>query len=472
VKLSNFFYIIVLICVILGVQQNSLISRQIYDGLDGAQAHALNTDEDFQEVTRIPIATQGPCHKPCRTIFPFLILLFFMTFIVASTQMPLLMIVLRSVEEEERSFALGMQFVIFRLFGYIPAPILFGNLIDSTCLLWKTTCGEAGGRCLMYDIEKFRYKYIGLCAAIKVLALCIFTVDWLLVKRRKHLEKLQPLNDIGSIISLDKLFEEKDLVQSPQQIISEPIIESGADSNEENKQNLKIILDNPRLPHQRHARSSSYDVKITRSNSSNSDVDRLKKMRMSHTRTNSRDYEIVNNQLNNQQNANIKYIVNHLKKPMGNLNSNFNLNRNFNGRRRHMRNHSYGQEFSFLPNNAIIRLDTDLANKFLLSTSGNNSKHHSRKNSYDKSHSHHHHHHVDLNLLHQKLANQKINDDLLLNEDQEDQEVLTRNPIVTSVIAEEDTILRHRRTNSKDLNSVVVTEECDQVKNENQDEHL
>jgi organic anion transporter 3A len=65
---------------------------------------------------------------------------------------------LRSVGEEERSFALGMQFVIFRLFGYIPAPILFGNLIDSTCLLWKSTCGEKGGRCLLYDIEQFRYK--------------------------------------------------------------------------------------------------------------------------------------------------------------------------------------------------------------------------------------------------------------------------------------------------------------------------
>lgn len=64
---------------------------------------------------------------------------------------------IRSVSEEERSFALGMQFVIFRLFGYIPAPILFGNLIDSTCLLWKSTCGESG-RCLIYDIESFRYK--------------------------------------------------------------------------------------------------------------------------------------------------------------------------------------------------------------------------------------------------------------------------------------------------------------------------
>lgn len=51
-----------------------------------------------------------------------------------------------------------MQFVIFRLFGYIPAPIVFGNLIDSTCMLWKSTCGEKGGRCLIYDIEAFRFK--------------------------------------------------------------------------------------------------------------------------------------------------------------------------------------------------------------------------------------------------------------------------------------------------------------------------
>lgn len=187
--------------------------KQIYEGIDGAQAHALNADDAYQEVTVVPVATAGPCHKPCRTIFPFLILLFFMTFIVAATQMPLLMIVLRSVSEEERSFALGMQFVIFRLFGYIPAPILFGNLIDSSCLLWKSTCGQSDGRCLIYDIEKFRFKYIGLCTSIKVVALSIFAVDWWLVSKRKHLEKLQTLtaNDVvGSIISLDKLFEEKE----------------------------------------------------------------------------------------------------------------------------------------------------------------------------------------------------------------------------------------------------------------------
>lgn len=210
---------------------------------------------------------------------------------------------------------------------------------------------------------------------------------------------------------------------------------------------------NHSLPHQKHTRSSSCDVKITRSNSNNSDVDRLRKMRnATHTRTNSRDYEFLNNQLNNHNvNTNIRYIVNHLKKPMSNLNSNFNLNQNFKDRRRHMRNHSYGQEFSFLPNNAIIRLDTDLANKFLLSASGDNSRHHSRKNSFDPAL-----HHVDVNLLHQKLTNQKISDDLMLNEEEcdEDQSTgsLVVNTSVAAAIAEEYTVLRHRRTNSKDLN--------------------
>jgi solute carrier organic anion transporter family, member 3A len=116
-----------------------------------------------------------------------------------------------------------------------------------------------------------------------------------------------------------------------------------------------------------------------------------------------------------------------------------------------MRNYSYGQEFSFLPNNAIIRLDNDLANNFLLSTSGQNSKHHSRKNSYDPANV------VDVNLLAKKLNNQKITNDLLLNEEEFDEEASASlevpEPVVVEAIAEEDSqILRHRRTNSKDLN--------------------
>ncbi|CAG9581511.1 unnamed protein product [Danaus chrysippus] len=198
------------------VHENSRDMLGVGVGLmEGASASALTAGSlrEYSEVTVVPVATAGACNPPCTTIFPFLVLLFFMTFVVAVTQMPLLMIVLRSVSEEERSFALGMQFVIFRLFGYIPAPIVFGNLIDSTCILWKQSCnGEQGGRCLLYDIEQFRYRYVGLCGGIKIVALGIFLADWWLVRRRRHLETSAPLDpqkDIaGSIISLDKLFEE------------------------------------------------------------------------------------------------------------------------------------------------------------------------------------------------------------------------------------------------------------------------
>lgn len=63
--------------------------------VSGAAAAALRGE--YSEVTVVPVATAGACNPPCTTIFPFLVLLFFMTFVVAVTQMPLLMIVLRFV---------------------------------------------------------------------------------------------------------------------------------------------------------------------------------------------------------------------------------------------------------------------------------------------------------------------------------------------------------------------------------------
>eukprot|EP00093_Oithona_nana_P005745 05745.XXX_182220_189329_1 [CDS] Oithona nana genome sequencing. len=196
-------------CVLNTMQQPSPLVSQ------GASGGDLGSNNGYAEVTMIPVATAGPCYKHCQMILPFMVLLFFMTLLVAVTQMPVLMVVLRSVAEEEKAFALGIQFVIFRLFGYIPSPILFGNVIDSTCLLWKQSCeGEAGGRCLMYDIEAFRYKYVGVCCGIKVLSVLTFLLDWWLIRRREQSEKKENAMTVGevvnSIISLDKTLFEPD----------------------------------------------------------------------------------------------------------------------------------------------------------------------------------------------------------------------------------------------------------------------
>ena len=62
----------------------------------GASGYSTASGRGYAEVTMIPVATAGPCYKECDMILPFMVLLFFMTLLVAVTQMPVLMVVLRS----------------------------------------------------------------------------------------------------------------------------------------------------------------------------------------------------------------------------------------------------------------------------------------------------------------------------------------------------------------------------------------
>ncbi|ALC38471.1 Oatp30B [Drosophila busckii] len=432
------------------------ISSSIYRGAGGSQAQALSANENFAEVTVVPVATAGPCATPCRTIYPFLILLFFMTFVVASTQMPLLMIVLRSVSEEERSFALGMQFVIFRLFGYIPAPILFGNLIDSTCLLWKSSCGEKGGRCLIYDIEKFRYKYVGLCAVVKLVALAIFMVDWWLVRRRKQLDKTKPLNAsdpiIGSIISLDKLFEEKLSGGEPpgavfvssgnrELIIPTDILRHSR--NDSRTMQLEYGYDKcgqaantcqlPQTKSKKHFRSASCDVKMIRSFAKDHNVPVapgvLKKLQ-THTRNHSTDLNAAHKTLRDDPTLPIRFIQNQLRpQDCAEEDDDDELTTGCGHFvKKHSRNHSYDQ--IYMPNN--IRFDADFLR-----------------------HPHHGSAKKNVNLLKNVVSNVDASKLKNSNETEASSGSRTHSRNNSKDLNVPETglsILRHRRTNSKELN--------------------
>lgn len=54
------------------------------------------------------------------------------------------------------------------LLALIPGPIIFGRIIDSTCLSWSYKCGERGN-CQLYDQDLYRYLVNG---AGMLLALC------------------------------------------------------------------------------------------------------------------------------------------------------------------------------------------------------------------------------------------------------------------------------------------------------------
>ncbi len=76
----------------------------------------------------------------------------------------------RSVADEQRSFALGVQSVMFRVFGSIPGPLLFGYIIDSGCVYSQEECGRIAN-CWVYDnnllsVRAFIFCILGVGACL------------------------------------------------------------------------------------------------------------------------------------------------------------------------------------------------------------------------------------------------------------------------------------------------------------------
>lgn len=68
---------------------------------------------------------------------------------------------LRCVSESQGSFALGINQLIVRILAFIPAPIVFGYVIDAACKLHQEDPCDPGAKrnCLEYDTDLFRLVY-------------------------------------------------------------------------------------------------------------------------------------------------------------------------------------------------------------------------------------------------------------------------------------------------------------------------
>ena len=93
-------------------------------------------------LTESSYALRQNCDNNCTYFIPFLIIMFVLIFLTFWVTMPSTMATLRSVGDEERSLAIGLQNIVIRLLGSIPGPVMFGYFIDRTCLLWDIGCGE------------------------------------------------------------------------------------------------------------------------------------------------------------------------------------------------------------------------------------------------------------------------------------------------------------------------------------------
>ncbi|VIO88077.1 Uncharacterized protein BM_BM4182 [Brugia malayi] len=88
----------------------------------------------------------------------FFILIIIGSFVVGNCLVPGMLLLLRSVPPVHRSIALGFQGFVVSLFASLPSPLIWGAVVDTTCLVWSYTCPEAKGACAIYEPVLLRQR--------------------------------------------------------------------------------------------------------------------------------------------------------------------------------------------------------------------------------------------------------------------------------------------------------------------------
>lgn len=64
------------------------------------------------------------------------------------------------VDEKDKTVSMGFGMMLMSLFAFIPSPIIFGSILDRSCLVWRKQCSakeSSTGNCWLYDGESLRH---------------------------------------------------------------------------------------------------------------------------------------------------------------------------------------------------------------------------------------------------------------------------------------------------------------------------
>ncbi|XP_068087043.1 solute carrier organic anion transporter family member 74D isoform X2 [Anabrus simplex] len=118
----------------------------------------INTSKAYSNCSCIPggQAIDGVCSVDCGYSFTiFLVSQCIMSFLEASGKSGNTLIHFRCVDEKDKAFSIGVGELFMGILAFIPAPLVYGTLLDWACIAWGRECGERGN-CWLYDGQSLR----------------------------------------------------------------------------------------------------------------------------------------------------------------------------------------------------------------------------------------------------------------------------------------------------------------------------
>ncbi|XP_037514749.2 solute carrier organic anion transporter family member 4A1-like [Rhipicephalus sanguineus] len=120
------------------------------------------------------MARRDPCAADCGLIVVYAAAIFIALFFTFLLIVPALTALLRALDEDIKSTGIGVNYVAIRILGTIPGPILFGHLIDRSCVLWEGTCSGGSGACAIYENSAMGMNLFRIMLSVKSASIVFF----------------------------------------------------------------------------------------------------------------------------------------------------------------------------------------------------------------------------------------------------------------------------------------------------------
>lgn len=131
----------------------------------------------------------GSCESTCsHLVLPFMFLIGMGAAMASVTHTPSFMLILRGVKKEDKTLAVGIQFMLLRVLAWMPSPVIHGSAIDTTCVYWAQSCGRRAV-CRYYDHDLLRNRFIGLQFFFKMGSLVCFALILAILRQQDKEEE-------------------------------------------------------------------------------------------------------------------------------------------------------------------------------------------------------------------------------------------------------------------------------------------